>query len=112
MNLSNPFDILKQDLCAELAQIKILVLTLTNLLQAQSQQEVEHELIGIKEASRILNLAVPTIYGLVSRRELISYKRARKLYFKRSELLQWIQSGKRISRSEIQIKAKAFNGAK
>jgi hypothetical protein len=110
MNQSNPFEVLKQDLSTELAEIKIQLHTLTNLLRLQSSPRDEQDLIGIKEASGIVNLAIPTIYGLVARRELISYKRARKLYFKKSELVQWIQSGKRSSVSEIHAKAKTFNG--
>ncbi|HTF19408.1 MAG TPA: helix-turn-helix domain-containing protein [Chryseolinea sp.] len=110
MNNSNPFEILKQDLSTQLAEIKVLLLALEERFRAVAPSTNEQELIGIKEASNILNLAIPTIYGLVSRRELISYKRARKLYFKRSELVQWIQSGKRSSVFEIHAKAKKFNG--
>lgn len=71
--------------------------------------ETEPDILDIRQASKFLNLAVPTIYGLVSRRALISYKQSKKLYFKRSELLQWIQSGKRSSLAEIQANAKNFN---
>lgn len=77
--------------------------------EKNERQETAPDILDIKEASKFLNLAIPTIYGLVSRRALISYKRSKKLYFKRSELLHWIQSGKRSSVAEIQAKAKTFN---
>lgn len=52
------------------------------------------ELLTIEEASIFLNLAKPTIYSLTSRRELPFFKTGKKLYFKRSELLSWIEKGK------------------
>ena len=85
------------------------VLKQNGVVQKNEPQKIEPDIVDIKQASELLNLAIPTIYGLVSRREIISYKRARKLYFKKSELLQWIQSGKRNSISEIQTMAKNFN---
>ena len=84
------------------------VLKQNGVVQKNEPQKIEPDIVDIKQASELLNLAIPTIYGLVSRREIISYKRARKLYFKKSELLQWIQSGKRNSISEIQTMAKNF----
>jgi excisionase family DNA binding protein len=65
----------------------------------------EPEFMDVKSTSQFLNLAVPTIYSLVSRRELTSYKRGKKLYFKKSELQEWIQSGRRRSTSELKIQA-------
>jgi len=52
------------------------------------------ELLTIEEAAIFLNLAKPTIYSLTSRRELPFFKTGKKLYFKRSELLSWIEKGK------------------
>lgn len=72
---------------------------------------IESDILDIKSASQFLNLAVPTIYCLVSKREITSYKRGKKLYFKKSELLQWIQSGKRLNNSEVKEKAKHFSKA-
>ena len=53
------------------------------------------EILSIDEASAFLNLAKPTVYGLTSRRELPFFKTGKKLYFKQTELLRWIEEGKR-----------------
>lgn len=76
--------------------------------EAAVAKEETDEILNVHQASKYLNLALPTIYSLVSKRTLTSYKRGKKLYFKRSELTQWVQSGKRTSISELQLKAKSI----
>lgn len=61
-----------------------------NTLNRKEQKEI----LSIEEVCELLNLAKPTIYGLTSRRELPFFKTGKKLYFKRSELLLWIENGK------------------
>ena len=58
--------------------------------------------ITIKEASSLIKLAVPTIYGLVHKRKIPSYRRGKILYFLRPELLDWIKSGRQSTIQEIQ----------
>ncbi|AWH86265.1 DNA-binding protein [Flavobacterium album] len=52
------------------------------------------EPITVKEVSRLINLSVPTIYSKVSRNEIPVNKVGKKLYFYRSELEEWIRSGR------------------
>lgn len=80
-------------------------------VQNKEPNKIESDILDIKHAGEFLNLAIPTIYSLVSKRELTSYKRGKKLYFKKSELAQWIQSGRRTPISELKSKAKTFNKA-
>lgn len=56
--------------------------------------EPEPEFLTVLEASRMLNLAVPTIYSKVCRNEIPVNKQGKKLYFVKSELLEWIRSGR------------------
>lgn len=53
------------------------------------------DLLTIKQAAELINLAVPTIYGLVGRSEIPVMKRAKKLYFSRRELESWVREGRR-----------------
>lgn len=53
------------------------------------------DILSIEEAADFLNLAKPTVYSLTSRREIPFFKTGKKLYFKRSELLKWIEDGKK-----------------
>lgn len=54
----------------------------------------KNEIVFLEEAIVITGLAKPTLYSKTSKNEIPHYKRGRKLYFKRSELLNWIEEGK------------------
>ncbi len=66
-----------------------------------SKKVDEDEVLNVKQASELLDLAVPTIYSLTSNRILPHSKRGKKLYFSKSELVAWVQSGKRKTVSEL-----------
>jgi excisionase family DNA binding protein len=53
------------------------------------------ELLNITQASVYLNLAKQTLYGFTSKGEIPYLKRGKKLYFKKSELANWINDGRR-----------------
>jgi excisionase family DNA binding protein len=52
-------------------------------------------LIDIDEAASIVKLKRSTLYALTSRRQIPHYKRGGKLYFRRSELIDWLTQGRR-----------------
>jgi excisionase family DNA binding protein len=58
-------------------------------------------LFSIKQASAFLNLSISTIYGKVCRREIPVSKQGKKLYFNKTELLEWIRSGRKSTLAEI-----------
>jgi excisionase family DNA binding protein len=78
---------------------------LSNFSQEQKQSD---ELLTISEASKLINLAIPTIYSKVSRNEIPVNKQGKKLYFYKSELIAWIRAG-RIKTNEEMILSKSFN---
>ena len=59
------------------------------------------KIFSIKEAANFLNLAIQTLYGFTSKREIPFMKKGKKLYFKESELLNWLEEGKKKSVKEI-----------
>lgn len=61
----------------------------------------EEELLTISEAAAYLNLSVATLYSKVSRNEIPVCKRGKRLYFCKSELLEWIREGRNITNEEI-----------
>ena len=73
-------------------------LLLSNIPVGQGHKD---ELLTISEASKFLNLAVPTIYSKVSRNEIPVNKQGKRLYFYKSELLQWISSGRMRTDQEV-----------
>jgi excisionase family DNA binding protein len=58
--------------------------------------------ISIQQAATLINLSISTIYGKVCRREIPVSKRGKRLYFNKTELLEWIKAGKRKTLAEIQ----------
>ena len=78
----------------------------------QSQQATHNgtEFLTIKGAAGFLNLAIQTVYGLTSKREIPFLKKGKKLYFKKSELENWLNAGKRKSVDEIKEDLKGGKG--
>jgi hypothetical protein len=68
---------------------------------ANSTPTDTEQLLTIQQAGEILNLSVPTIYGLVSRAEIPVSKRGKRLYFSKQELLDWVKAGRKKTNSEI-----------
>jgi excisionase family DNA binding protein len=58
--------------------------------------------INITQAAEHINLAVPTLYSLVSRGEIPVNKKGKRLYFLKSELTDWIRSGRKKTIAESQ----------
>lgn len=61
----------------------------------------DDELLSITEASKFLNLSVATLYSKVSKNEIPVFKKGKRLYFSKSELIAWIASGKILTNEEL-----------
>ena len=81
-----------------------------NILKAINPYKTSDEdaFLSIEEAAKIVNLSKATIYGLTHQKEIPFHKRGKRLYFLKSEILQWIKSGKRESKSEIEKRAEEY----
>ncbi len=77
------------------------------LLEVVSELQLDREnhttLLNIQEAAALLNLAVATIYEKTSQRTIPHYKHGKKVLFKKSELLAWVELRKVRSPDEIQM---------
>jgi DNA binding domain, excisionase family len=76
--------------------------------QEQAPTEQPEQLLTIQEAAQFLNLTVPTIYSKVSKGELPVMKRSKRLYFSRTELLEYLKDGRKKSNAEIEAEAEAY----
>lgn len=65
-------------------------------------------IFSIEEAADFINLARTTIYALTSKNEIPFYKRGKKLYFKKKDLIEWLEKGKRKTNCEIQEEADQY----
>ena len=64
------------------------------ILRISITEEDKDELLNVKEASKLLNLSVATIYSKVCKREIPVNKQGKRIYFYRHELMKWIKSGR------------------
>lgn len=53
------------------------------------------EYLTLPQAAELLNRSPSTIYGLINRKEIPHLKNGKRLSFKRSELVEWLESGRR-----------------
>ncbi|MFV5692883.1 helix-turn-helix domain-containing protein [Flavobacterium sp. LT1R49] len=74
------------------------------LLKARkiSDADKNEELMTIEGAAELLKLSVATIYTKVCKNEIPVNKQGKRLYFYRTELLDWIKSGRIKTITEIQ----------
>jgi predicted DNA-binding transcriptional regulator AlpA len=66
------------------------------------------QLLSIKQASTMLGLSVPTLYGYVHRAEIPVCKRANRLYFTKADLLKWIEGGRKQTTTDIEAETNNF----
>ena len=76
--------------------------------QTVEPTEKPEQLLTVQEAAQFLNLTVPTIYSKVSKGELPVMKRSKRLYFSRTELMEYVKAGRKKSNAEIEAEAKAY----
>lgn len=83
-----------------------------NILKAvrneQPTTDQPEQLLTIQEAAEFLSLTVPTIYSKVSKGELPVMKRGKRLYFSRTELMEYIKEGRKKTNAEIEAEAEAY----
>lgn len=60
------------------------------------------KLLSIPEAAIFLNLAQQTLYGYTSNRTIPFIKKGKKLYFRKSDLENWLTDGRKATVKELQ----------
>lgn len=98
--IANPF----QEITERLTRIETFLFNLTNKPDTLSDNESD-KLLTVTQAGELLNLAVPTIYGLCHRSMIPVCKRGKRLYFSEKELRAWIIAGRRLTVDEIIVGA-------
>jgi len=83
----------------------------------QPTEPPQNEFLTVQQAAALLNLAVPTLYGKVHRREIPYSKTGKKLSFRRSDIQTWIEANRRPTATEshrttLKIAANAMNKRK
>jgi excisionase family DNA binding protein len=84
-------------LIKEVSELKSLLIE----KQEQPTTDQPEQFLTIQEAAEFLSLSVPTLYSKVSKGKLPVMKRSKRLYFSRTELMEYIKEGRRKTRSEF-----------
>jgi excisionase family DNA binding protein len=61
----------------------------------------DEKFITISEAAAFLNVTIPSIYGMVHQSKIPVYRKQKRLLFLKSELMNFIKSGRRLTIQEI-----------
>ena len=68
----------------------------------------EEQFLDVTKASIFLGIAKPTIYAKCSKLQIPHFKKGKKLYFRKKELIEWLQSGKRKTSQQIESESEQF----
>lgn len=81
-----------------------------NVLEGVSapSKEAPEELLNFDQACELLGIAKSTGYQRVNRGELPHFKKGRRLYFRKSELINYIESGRRKTSKELEEAAREY----
>lgn len=84
--MNNPFELIDR----RLSNIENILLDIKHAPKEQAD-----ELLTVPQTAEFLNLTIPTIYGKVNKHELPVMKRGGRLYFSRTELMNYLKAGSR-----------------
>lgn len=75
---------------------------------AVTTDEEKDELLDFLGMCEFLGIAQSTGYQRVSRGEIPHFKKGRRLYFRKSELVAWIESGRRKTTDDLDVIAEKY----
>ena len=78
------------------------------LIIKNQPKDSEDEFLTVEEASAFLTLSLPTVYSKVSKKALPYMKKGKRLYFLKSDLIEYIKNGRVRTVSEVEAEADQF----
>src|ERR1700756_237542 len=100
--MENPFDLILN----RLDGIESLLKELKG--QTVKADSIAFEIMNINQTAEYIGIAKSTMYKFTSCRMIPHFKQGKKIYFKKSELDEWITKNKVMKREEIEIKAATY----
>ena len=67
-----------------------------------------NELFTIQEVAKYINMAVPSVYGLVHHKKIPHIKRGKRLIFEKGQIVEWLQSGRQRTTRDISEAAETY----
>jgi excisionase family DNA binding protein len=102
--MENPFITISD----RLSKIENILSNLNIKSEKSPSKEDADQLFTIEEAAEFLHLAKATIYSKVSKGELPVMKQGKRLYFSKTELLDYLKKGRKKSFDEVEQEAQNF----
>jgi len=73
--------------------------------QPLQKSDEGYELMTIQDLAQYINMAVPSVYGLVHQKKIPHIKRGKRLIFEQKQIIEWLQSGRRKTIHDIKADA-------
>ena len=102
--MENPFEIIEQ----RLNNIENQLSELLKMAKAPTLKEATEEIMTVEQLSDYLTIARQTIYEKCSKKEIPYFKAGKRLYFKKSVINDWINSGRRYTTDELMQQAEEW----
>lgn len=102
-----PFEQTQRDV----AELKQRFNDLFEFLERKSEPQTEPQTetpIEINEVSRVIKKSVPTIYGYVHKNVIPHSKKGNRLYFFKSEIIEWLKEGRQKSNAELDQEVESY----
>lgn len=78
------------EILQRLKKIESMIMMLHEEKSNDANEENSSELMTTKQTAKYLDLTIPTIYSMTCRKELPFIKKAKRIYFLKSELLSYL----------------------
>ncbi len=101
--MENPFEVIQNKLDRITELLEKLIST-----QEGAHKKNESEIMTIDDASALLSISKQTIYRYTSSRHIPHFKKGKKLYFKKEDLIKWVQEVKIKTVKEIETEASNY----
>lgn len=72
------------------------------------EKEAADDIIDFNGALKLTGYAAPTLYAKTAKGEIPHFKKGRKLFFRKSELIEWIETGRRKTQEDINELAERY----
>ena len=99
--------------CSEIELQELISTSIKDAIQKaqsiwQTNQEEQEEILNADQAAKLLKIAKQTLYSKTSRQEIPFMKRGKKLIFKKSDLLEYLEKGRYLTNAQIEAKANDY----
>ncbi|MBD1398353.1 helix-turn-helix domain-containing protein [Pontibacter sp. JH31] len=100
----NPFTIIEQ----RLSRIESILLRFEEHLSLTNKSQSNNDIMTVVEAAALLSLSKHAIYSKTSTREIPHFKKGKRVYFNRQDLIAWVKGQYQRTQTEIVAETSAI----